>query len=843
MPRLKSLAFKEHIQMKRGDNYMKFDVLQSESSSKTLRMPHQQEAVDRLNQYFNMDNQEGAQSGLLVMPTGSGKTFTTVSWLLNSGVAKGYRILWLVHRQELINQTYNEFVSQLGDLKEYGIKSLNMMPISGNKEHYVMSQTSRQDINVCSIYSVASKNGMRFIRRMLGKPGERKLIVVIDEAHHATMPSYQKVLDRIDKINSNRILLGLTATPVRMNESETVKLNKLFKAKESLDKEREEIKYKYIYEIALGQLIKTGFLSKPYYKYIQTEIKGDIEFDLSNEEVQYFDQFGDLTEDLKRRLANSQSRNQFILQEYLNNKEKYGKTLIFAINQLHAENLDKLFKEAGIKSDYAISNRKDSQEVIRNYKANDSDVLINVQMLTEGIDVPNIQTVFLTRETNSDSLLMQMVGRGLRGVEAGGTENAYIVSFHDKWEKIRFWMKPEFVTGNVPEGPTDPKAPGKKIINDPIIKELLEKLYDVMKVNITSDVNTDIIPDGWYTIFDEENERDLNITVYDDQVLGYQLLEDSIQLIIDGKLRLNNIITNLFKDSQVKPDLKDMQLIIDYIKQEDKMPEYYTFDYREQFDPKIIAKKMIREIDEEKLYEYWLKDYYDKNLILKNLYRTFYAFKKTVLDTLKEYEDAEIIIIDDREDYNIIPDFYNLDELYSEIIDEYPKLTNTNLNGISWSKKVYKSWFGMCYRLSDESYSIFINSLLSSPNISKEAIKYLIYHELLHANGFWIHDESFREEEWKYPNSEELDGELDELGLKYKLDFKKLKKLRFENISLEIPSNKKEKDDFIDGDNENKDKITKTYENTECKFCRTCGNELPIESKFCDKCGSNVEYN
>ncbi|NMA85362.1 MAG: DEAD/DEAH box helicase family protein [Epulopiscium sp.] len=87
---------------------MKFDVLQSKPSSKTLRMPHQQEAVDRLNQYFNIDNPEGSQSGLLVMPTGSGKTFTTVSWLLNTGVANGYRILWLVHRQELINQTYYE---------------------------------------------------------------------------------------------------------------------------------------------------------------------------------------------------------------------------------------------------------------------------------------------------------------------------------------------------------------------------------------------------------------------------------------------------------------------------------------------------------------------------------------------------------------------------------------------------------------------------------------------------------------------------------------------------------------------------------------------------------------
>lgn len=834
---------------------MKFDVLQSQSSSKTLRMPHQQEAVDRLNKYFNLDNPEGPQSGLLVMPTGSGKTFTTVSWLLNSGVANGYRILWLVHRQELINQTYHEFTNQLGDLKDYGIKSLNIMPISGSPEHCKMSQTSRQDINICSIYSVASKNGMRFIRRMLGKPGERKLIVVIDEAHHATMPSYQKVLDRIDKINQNRVLLGLTATPIRMSEQETVKLNKLFKAKEYVDREREEIKYKYIYEIALGQLIKTGFLSKPYYKYIQTEIKGDVEFDLSNEEIGFFNRFGELTEDLKRRLANSQSRNEIILQEYLNNKEKYGKTLIFAINQLHAKKLNELFTEAGIRTDYAISNRKDSQNVIRDFKGNEFDVLINVQMLTEGTDVPNIQTVFLTRETNSDSLLMQMVGRGLRGLEAGGTENAYIISFHDKWEKIRFWMKPEFVTEgiNYDESVAEEKEPIEldnedregediEIIDDINTLELLEKLYDVMKVNIISDVNTDIIPDGWYTVFDEENEIDVNITVYDDQVLGYQLLEDSTELIIDGKLNSNNIITNLFKDSQVKPDIRDIELITQYIKEEYKMPEYYTFEHRNKFDPKLISNKMIKEIDEEEPYEYWLKDYYDKNPILENLYRTFYAFKKTVLDTLKEYKDAEITTIDDREEYNIIPDFYDLDELYSEIIDEYPKLTNTNLNGISWSKKVYKSWLAICYKLSDGSYSIFVNSLLSSPNVSREAVKYLIYHELLHANGLWNHDDRFRQEEWKYPNSEELDGELDELGLKYNIDFKDLKNLRFENITLEIPGNEKGQDNIKEYEEENKEDSTKNDEDNQFKFCRDCGNKLPIESKFCDKCGANVEY-
>lgn len=138
---------------------------------------------------------------------GSGKTFTAVNWLLNTGVAKGYRILWLVHRQELIDQTYYEFENQLGCLDDYGIKTINMMSISGSKWHNKMSQASRQDIYVCSILSVASKNGRRYIRRMLGTPSAEKLIVVIDEAHHATAPSYIKVLERIQKINPKRMLL------------------------------------------------------------------------------------------------------------------------------------------------------------------------------------------------------------------------------------------------------------------------------------------------------------------------------------------------------------------------------------------------------------------------------------------------------------------------------------------------------------------------------------------------------------------------------------------------------------------------------------------------------------
>ncbi len=71
---------------------------------------------------------------------------------------------------------------------------------------------------------------------------------------------------------------------------------------------------------------------------------------------------------------------------------------------------------------------------------NDSvNVLINIRMLTEGVDVPDVNTVFITRETNSSILFTQMVGRALRGKKAGGKKDiANIVLFSDNWNKYKF---------------------------------------------------------------------------------------------------------------------------------------------------------------------------------------------------------------------------------------------------------------------------------------------------------------------------------------------------------------------------------------------------------------------
>ena len=79
--------------------------------------------------------------------------------------------------------------------------------------------------------------------------------------------------------------------------------------------------------------------------------------------------------------------------------------------------------------------REDNERKLQAYRDGKLQVLINVNILTEGVDLPKTGTVFLARPTVSTILMTQMVGRALRGPAAGGTDTAYIVSFVDDWDE------------------------------------------------------------------------------------------------------------------------------------------------------------------------------------------------------------------------------------------------------------------------------------------------------------------------------------------------------------------------------------------------------------------------
>ena len=153
---------------------------------------------------------------------------------------------------------------------------------------------------------------------------------------------------------------------------------------------------------------------------------------------------GDFIPTSLRQLARSRKRNRMIVDEYVRNARKYAKTVIFACDIRHAELLARRLAEEGVAArpfhSQLPAQKKD--ETLRRFSApsRELDVLVNVAMLTHGVDVPDIKTVFLCRPTASDILFSQMVGRGARRVP--GKDSFYIVEFTDN--ATRFL--PEVVT-------------------------------------------------------------------------------------------------------------------------------------------------------------------------------------------------------------------------------------------------------------------------------------------------------------------------------------------------------------------------------------------------------------
>ena len=171
-----------------------------------------------------------------------------------------------------------------------------------------------------------------------------------------------------------------------------------------------------------------------------------------------------------------------------------------------------------------------------------------------------------------------------------------------------------------------------------------------------------------------------------------------------------------------------------------------------------------------------------------------------------------------------------------------------------------KKWYGLCVRTYVENenrfiYQLHISKILSSPVIDREVIKYLIFHELLHANGYWNHDNTFRAMEWSYPNSAEHDAFLDGTNLKYNLGIKD-KVVANENYNNDnyselgpVIHNLGEASPEIrpDAPAEQPKEETTIKFNPKApgviegfKYCWNCGNKLHAYYKYCDKCGVKV---
>ena len=297
-----------------------------------------------------------------VAPTGSGKT-VIAGEVVRRAVAKGKRVLFLAHREELIQQASAK-------LHTYGIEHGLI------KAGHVLSLDER--VQVAGIQTLWSR---AYRGSTIEKP-EADLIVV-DEAHHARSRTWSKILDSYP----DAIVLGLTATPCR---GDGRGLGNIFANMVECP--------------SVAELIKLGFL-------VPTRTYAPFRPDLNGVKVQR----GDYVE---KQLAEVMDEAKLVgdIVEHWHRLAERRKTVVFASGVQHSIHIRDEFRRANVMAEHidGTTPPDERKAILAKLSAGQVEVVTNCMVLTEGWDQPDVSCLVLARPTKHMGLYRQMLGRVLR---------------------------------------------------------------------------------------------------------------------------------------------------------------------------------------------------------------------------------------------------------------------------------------------------------------------------------------------------------------------------------------------------------------------------------------------
>ncbi len=310
----------------------------------------------------------GKRSVLLAMPTGSGKT-RTFSEIALDFVNRKERVMLLVHREELLLQA------------QQTLEKITKLPVGTIK--------AGQPLKLDRLIQCASVQTLvkRLEQRQIELP--HISLAIVDEAHLSLAPSYLKILDSLPQAH----VLGVTATPSRLDGRG---FDRIYEA--------------LVLGPSVSELIWHGYLA-------DYDVLAPDSF-LPQEGVRITGgdfNAGDLATQIDRRYVAGRA-----IDAYL--KHAAGKRcVVFAINIDHAKAIAASYQEAGIAAEHVDSETptKERRAILARFRSGTTKVLTNVNLFTEGFDLPEIEVVQLCRPTQSVALHLQMVGRGLRPKSTG----------------------------------------------------------------------------------------------------------------------------------------------------------------------------------------------------------------------------------------------------------------------------------------------------------------------------------------------------------------------------------------------------------------------------------------
>lgn len=656
-------------------------ILPKEKMNIRSPYPHQISAMKNLD----LINTNKQYSTLVVLPTGGGKTYTASVWLLKNAINKQKKILWIAHRKTLLDQAVESF--QQYAYKDFipNISSFQYRVISGDAEHdKTINIEKSDDLLVVSKDSIG--RNLKNIDRWL--EDEEEVFLIIDEAHHSTAKTYRKVIDYIKEKVPYVKLIGLTATPFRTNDNEKGLLSRIYKDGVELgDVVNNDIGIAY--NISLKELISKNILSKPIFESYYTDESYGRSLGIKGlESIQNLDI---LPEDIQKEMAQSAARNQLIVKTYKENQKNYGQTIVFAVNIVHAIQLTTLFKKEGINSAYIVSNikdivtgvtvsSKDNEKNLEDYRSGKIKVLVNVNILTEGVDLPQTKTVFLARPTVSTILMTQMIGRALRGTKAGGTDLAYIVSFIDNWNEHIAWVNPDslFIGENeFVDNVAERVQHELRLIAISKIEEfaaILDNSVDTSKLEQIDFIKR--VPIGMYSFsYIDENgmESSYQIMIYDSTKKAYEEFINALPEVFsafscEDEYPSQSILEEMeaqCRDTFFLGDMipnyekKDVIRLLKYYAQYESAPKFYLFDDidRDKLDLGKIAKYIYEEdMGISKKTEY-INSLWDEaqDPILRNFFGKKLYFKSQLEMEIMKLTDEDLFLKEDNVEYGARP--------------------------------------------------------------------------------------------------------------------------------------------------------------------------------------------
>ena len=337
---------------------------------------YQKDMVMRIEKAFRLYRSVMAQ-----MPTGTGKTVVLASVVESFLGEHPLKSVWIVaHRRELVSQIQETiervFSNRLAEKEDGSSDNLIEKPL---------------DSSLFTLRSSLIKAmSIQWLARHYDEIGEEPGMIVIDEAHHALAKTYKEMWDRFPKAK----FLGLTATPCRLNGKGFIDLFDVL-----------------VQSWSVPEFISKGRLAT--YDFVSIKSNGVTQRLIDSLQKRGAD--GDYQNKEMDMLLNKRPSIERLYRSF----EEYGKDrkgIVYAINISHAKKIVELYQEHGIKA-VAIDSKTpaaERQADIEAFKKGDIQVLVNVDIFSEGFDCPDVEFVQLARPTLSLAKYLQMVGRGLR---------------------------------------------------------------------------------------------------------------------------------------------------------------------------------------------------------------------------------------------------------------------------------------------------------------------------------------------------------------------------------------------------------------------------------------------